>query len=342
MRRAVNATLDRLEAVNRRETDRATRLAVAVLIASAASNLIVSSAGATPPGANGRIAFGSDLVPGPVATSGAAGSLETDVNTILPDGTARTRLTSTPGPDAIAAWSPDGSKIAFASGRDGNQEIYVIDADGANPQRLTSHPAGDGQPRWSPDGSKLVFQSLRTGNPELFLMSADGTGVEQLTNHPAVDSWPEFSPDGTKIAFTSSRSGFSAVYVMKTDGTDIVQVTPDSMAAGQPDWSPDGSRLVFANNLCQECPPGRPHSDLFVLTIGTGATERLTKQFGNNLNPSWSPDGSSIAFWHGSGLNPGVNNTDVFVIGANGLGVINVTNTPSLREFVPDWGPAAP
>ena len=68
------------------------------------------------------------------------------------------------------------SQIVFTSSRDGNPEIYVMDADGKNQRRLTHHPADDGLPSWSPDGQKIAFSSYRNGgNIQIFVMDSDGT-----------------------------------------------------------------------------------------------------------------------------------------------------------------------
>src|SRR5690242_1345810 len=68
-------------------------------------------------------------------------------------------------------------QIAFSTTRDGNMEIYVMDADGSNPQRLTNNPAGDFVNNWSPDGQQILFNSVRDGNSELYVMNADGSNV---------------------------------------------------------------------------------------------------------------------------------------------------------------------
>jgi TolB protein len=72
--------------------------------------------------------------------------------------------------DMRPAWSPDGKRIAFTSGRDGNHEIYVCNADGGNLQRVTNHPARDDYPIWHPDGKRLVIVSHRSGDTDLYLI----------------------------------------------------------------------------------------------------------------------------------------------------------------------------
>lgn len=103
-------------------------------------------------------------------------------------------------------------KIAFMSQRDGNAEIYVMNADGTNQLRLTFNPAFDDKPAFSRSGEKIAFMSFRDGNAEIYVMHADGTSQTRLTNHPGSDSDPAFSPDGSKIAFSSSRSGHLGIW----------------------------------------------------------------------------------------------------------------------------------
>jgi len=88
------------------------------------------------------------------------------------------------------AWSPDGEQIAFASYRDGNWEIYIMNADGSDQRNVTDNPTSDGLPAWSPDGEQIAFTSEREGNFEIYLMNADGSGEIRLTNNQADD----FSP----------------------------------------------------------------------------------------------------------------------------------------------------
>ena len=85
-------------------------------------------------------------------------------------------------------------RIAFFSDRDGNDEIYVMDADGSNQTRLTNNPAWDCDPAWSPDGSRIAFTSDRDGNYQVYVMNADGSGQANSTDNAGGDGWPAWSP----------------------------------------------------------------------------------------------------------------------------------------------------
>ena len=121
-------------------------------------------------------------------------------------------------------WSPDGRKIAFRSDRDGNGEVYVVNADGTGLRRVTRNQASDSGPVWSPDGRRLLFTRFGDGNSDIYSVGADGSGARNLTPdvRPARvgrDSSPAWSPDGTKILFVGQRDGRYDVWVMNADGS---------------------------------------------------------------------------------------------------------------------------
>jgi Tol biopolymer transport system component len=300
-------------------------LAGATLLAAVGRD--VPAAHASFPGPNGKIAF-----------AGGPGSGWGEIFTMNADGTGLVNLTRSGSVNELAPdWSPDGSRIAFVSNRDGNNEIYVMDADGSDARRLTTNAAWDNHPSWSPDGTQIAFASERTGNREIFVMSAAGSSVRQLTFDPNPDTWPEYSPDGTQLAFTRLRQDVSAVYTIPVDGGSVRQVTPDALNGGQADWSPDGKRFVLVNNHCGACSA----SDVFTIRTNGRQLTQLTRDFGNNLNPSWSPDGTKIVFWNSRVLSSGglSHPADIWAMSADGTGRTNLTNTPGDRDVLPDWGP---
>ena len=97
--------------------------------------------------------------------------------------------------------SPDGRKLAFETGKDGNSEIYVMNIDGTNPVRLTNHPADDRSPAISHDGQQVVFSSDRDGEREqfeLFIMDIDGSNLRKIETPGEANLYPSFAPDRSK------------------------------------------------------------------------------------------------------------------------------------------------
>jgi TolB protein len=141
------------------------------------------------------------------------------------DGTEQTQITTNPTDDIEPVWSPDGTKISFASNRDGNLEIYIMNANGTEQNRITTNPPNDTRPAWSPNGSKIAFESAQNVPYiyYIYIVNPDGTGLSQLTS--ANDIEPAWSPDGSKIAFCSWRDGIPQIYIMNNNGTEQTRMT---------------------------------------------------------------------------------------------------------------------
>jgi hypothetical protein len=155
------------------------------------------------------------------------------------------QITDAPSDELSAAYSADGSRIVFATNRDGNFELYVVDADGGNPQRLTSTAVNESEPVWAPDGSQIVYQSDSGGTVQIWRMNADGSGQRQLTDG-AANLEPAVSPNGATIAFTSIRDGNYEVYLMDPDGANQRNATNSDAPLHEraPAWRGD-STLVY-------------------------------------------------------------------------------------------------
>jgi len=113
-----------------------------------------------------------------------------NIHIVNRDGSGSVRLSHPDNVDAGPAWSPDGSRIAFQSVRDGNPELYVMNADGGGLQRLTDNPAEDGAAAWSPDGSRIAFETNRDGNWEIYVVAADGSDPTNLTRSSGQERTP--------------------------------------------------------------------------------------------------------------------------------------------------------
>ena len=185
------------------------------------------------------------------------------------------------------------AQIAFTSTRDGNPEIYVMDADGENQIRLTRHAEEDKMPSWSPDGKKIAFVSMRnSGRNQIYVMDSIGENIRRITEG-AFDLNPAWSPDGRTIAYDGREVGDEnrKILLIAPDGTNRRRLASDilswDMAAA---WSPDSQRIAFLSSR------GIWGNEIYVMDADGTNQQRLTRDGWDDRHPVWSPDGSKIAF----------------------------------------------
>lgn len=220
------------------------------------------------------------------------------------------------------AWSPDASKLAFASRRGGSFDIFVVNADGEGTTRLTSTKGDDRHPTWSPEGDRIAFAR----DSDIWVVRADGSGQHRISGIEADESEPSWSPDGAWIAYVRRTPGgpTKEIWLMRPDGSDDRQVTNRNGVSIMPAWSPDATRIVFASK-----------GEIYALyTVGVDGRDirSVIPTANDNFEPSWSQDGSKIAYQEDGA---------VFTVELGGGDVEKLTDNAT-NDSSPVWNPQPP
>jgi TolB protein len=227
--------------------------------------------------------------------------------------------------------------LTFMSTRDGNFEIYSMDAKGENLRNWSCNKATDYAFSYTPD-KKIVYYTDRDGNDEVYIMEADGKKTRNLTNNPAGDRIPFASPDGTKILFISDRDDKNGeIYVMDIDGKNIKRITNNGYFEDAASWSPDGKKILFSRELRDLKDTSRnsvTNGEVFIMDAGGTNEMQLTNRPGYDGGPQISPDGKRIAFYGKSEKNK----YDIFLIDIDGKNLINLTSDDA-EDYSPSWSP---
>jgi len=246
---------------------------------------------------------------------------------------------------AEAAYPGSDGRIAFQSGRDvAAGEIYTI-TPGGSATRLTNSN-GNADPVYSPDGSRIAFVS---SDNQISVMNADGTDARPVTKGNTPKRSPTWSPDGTRIAFVSNSFDVDGqtdleIWSINVDGSGRTQLTDNSFPDTKPAWSPGGGRIAFVSARA-----GDTNTNVYVMNADGGNQMSITPNSppgcsptcyqGNDEDPAWSPDGSTIAYVHGH-TRSGGGLPDIWTMGPLGGGKTNLTNNDDVADWEPAWSPS--
>lgn len=241
------------------------------------------------------------------------------------DGYSRQRLTFDKSIVLSPDWSPDGTNIAFTSYRRGNPDIFLINVSNRSFSVLSSYSGLNTAPAWSPDGKKIALTLTKDGNAEIYTVNRDGSNLQRLTYSPTIDTSPTWAPNGAQIAFTSDRAGSPQIYIMDVDGSDVRRLTYQGSYNDSPAWSPRGDKITYVNRngLFQIC----------TIDINGANNSRLTSA-GDNMDPSWSPNGLHIAF---TSTRDGKDKPEIYMMDYDGSNQQRVTFDG--QNSAPSWSP---
>ncbi len=215
-----------------------------------------------------------------------------DIWTVNPLDLSTRNLTNGNSQNLNPSWSHDGSKLAFKTYRDGNWEIYVIDANGTNLINLSNDPSDDEYPKWSPDGSKIAFISNRGGNEDIYVMNSDGTNVVNISNDVGDSIMPVWSPTSESLAYLSGDNDLRQIEIH-----DLKQGTAtnyqNTSHVNFMSWSRNGNFIAFSSFIDSNSGA----SEIYVLDVQRRLIIKMTATQDTNLQPYWSPVGEFVLYW---------------------------------------------
>jgi len=264
------------------------------------------------------------------------GNPNREIYLVSSDGMGPVNLTRNSCADDEPDWKPDGTKIAWESDRDGDFEVWVMDADGSNPTQLTTN--GGLAPRWSNSGELIVFSK----GPGLLVMNADGSDQRVILD---VGRDPEspclaggfaggWSPNDDRVIYyatvpaADSAAGLGVICTVNVETGGVEElVRQEGILNVEPVWSADGRFIAYRSIR-------EGNSDVYVTDIEDGSERRLTDFDGLDTEPDWSPDGEWIVF----ATNRDELATEIYVMRADGSDLRRLTDDEA-KDSYPVWAP---
>lgn len=335
------------------------RLAALITAATLSALALAGPAQAGTNGSSGRIVW-TQVLDDQFTTAGLVSA--------RPDGSGLRTLTH-PGAkqfDIDADVSPAGAQVLFERDVADTSVLGMVGADGRGehivPVPCTGQCNGPENPGWTADGRRIVFTLVfgpfdpAAHSAVLYTARPDGSGLRRLSE-PGIDGVYEdyharFAPDGSYLTFLRLRNsdGATAVFRMRPDGTGVRQLTPWALNADVPDLSQAAhgptKDLVAFETFGSGAPAGA-EPNVATVPASCASLAACTRQIRyvthngagpqESFNPSWSPDGSRIAYTEAQFPADGPAIGDIWTISPDGHGRQQVSHSARF-EFRPDWG----
>ena len=244
-------------------------------------------------------------------------------------------LTQNPAQDYGLSWAPAGWRLAFATNRDGNEEIYQLRLGDGALLNLTQNPANDGQPAWSPDGRRIAFFSDREGDTadplerrELYVLELASNSVRRLTTNSVYEESPAWTADGKGITFCRMRPRPTRAAPSICDLWTIdVETGSEKQLTSREGFSSGASRGLAGLPMLFHGREGT--HDIFTLDPANGEVKNLTRDSPQDWQPAWSADGTEIIWC--AGLPP--KSFDIWVMKADGTERRRLVSNPDRDEW---------
>ena len=209
------------------------------------------------------------------------------------NGSGHLPLTGRDVAESSAAWSPDGSRIAFISQSENGAEIFVYWLSNGKTARLTQLDRSPNGLSWSPDSQHIAFSMLVPEAPPVLVSPPTKPKDAEWADEPRVTTRLKYERDGSGYIET----GFNQYFVVSSDGGSARQVTDGRFHhTGMPQWSSDGESLVFSGNRNDNWEHDYRNSEIYTVSVASGEVVALTDRNGPDSDPVVSPDGKRIAY----------------------------------------------
>jgi dipeptidyl aminopeptidase/acylaminoacyl peptidase len=258
------------------------------------------------------------------------------------DGSQDRPVTTGTFSDSSPRWSPDGTRIAYVSDRDGKPQLYVRWMDSGQTARLSDLEYPPSDIAWSPDGKLISFSSH---------VPSEALKIADLPKPPEGAKWaePPRAYDRLEYRFNGRgylKPGFTQIFVVSANGGAPRQLTSGDFphggapfGAGEPVWTPDGRYLLFSANLRPDFEYHPLNSEVYELDVTSGVVKALTSRNGPDEFPTVSPDGKTIAYVGFDDRYQGHQTTHLYLMNRDG-GQVRVATAKLDRDVEqPHWAP---